>query len=347
MSHAITSVPGTDLSVLLNPQGPRRQPMRGFDDEFIDIVDYIVRITHRIWEERNVHRIYDYYGADCMVHGSRGDSVGVDNVVGGTVQTLHTFPDRRLIADDVIWGGDEDAGFYSSHRISSTGTNLGYSGYGPPTGKRLRWKVIADCVCHENKIVEEWLVRDEMSMLTQLGFDVNEAVTKIATNLPKHFADEARALLDKLHSEQPPKLTNSVDGGIEHFVRSSLHNVWNCRKLSEIYERYAYNYACHSASGRELFGHDGYMQFVTTWLAAFPDGALSIEHFCAVPNGEAGFRTAVRWRFVGTHTGNGIYGAPTGKPVCVLGMTHHTVQHNRFVEEWTVFDELALLAQLR
>jgi predicted ester cyclase len=29
-----------------------------------------------------------------------------------------------------------------------------------------------------------------------------------------------------------------------------------------------------------------------------------------------------------------------------LGITHHTVRHGRFVEEWTVFDELALMAQL-
>ena len=29
-------------------RGPRRQSMRGFEDTYVDIVDYIVRITHRI-----------------------------------------------------------------------------------------------------------------------------------------------------------------------------------------------------------------------------------------------------------------------------------------------------------
>ena len=345
--NPITTIHGNDLSVLLHPTGPRRQPMHGFDAEFIDIVDYIVRITHRIWEERNIHKIYDYYGTDCVVHGSRGDSVGVENVVSGTVQTLHTFPDRRLIADDVIWGGDENVGYYSSHRISSTGTNMGYSSYGPPTHKRLRWKVIADCLCHENRVIEEWLVRDEMHIVQQLGFDIDTVVAAIATKLPPSFADEARALLDQLHREQPPKLRMPAANDIEDFVRSSLHNLWNCRQLSEIYQRYVYNYECRSASGRNLFGHDGYMNFVTDWLGAFPDGKLSVDHFCAVPNPDGSQRTATRWRFVGTHKGIGIYGAPTGKPVCVLGMTHHTVKNGRFVEEWTVFDELALMAQLR
>ena len=32
----------------------RRMAMRGFEDDYPDIVDYIIRITHRIWEEKEV-----------------------------------------------------------------------------------------------------------------------------------------------------------------------------------------------------------------------------------------------------------------------------------------------------
>ena len=39
--------------------------MRGFDAEFTDIVDYILRITYRIWEGKQVGLCYDYYSADC------------------------------------------------------------------------------------------------------------------------------------------------------------------------------------------------------------------------------------------------------------------------------------------
>ena len=31
-----------DISRMVPPEGERRQPMRGFDDRFVDIVDYIV-----------------------------------------------------------------------------------------------------------------------------------------------------------------------------------------------------------------------------------------------------------------------------------------------------------------
>ena len=28
--------------------------MKGFEDTYVDIVDYIIRITHRIWEDQDV-----------------------------------------------------------------------------------------------------------------------------------------------------------------------------------------------------------------------------------------------------------------------------------------------------
>jgi len=35
-------------------QRPRRQALEGFEPIYSDIVDYILRCTHRIWEEKNV-----------------------------------------------------------------------------------------------------------------------------------------------------------------------------------------------------------------------------------------------------------------------------------------------------
>jgi hypothetical protein len=51
---------GTDRQ-LLHPPTRRRQSMRGFDPAYVDIVDYIVRITHRIWEQKDIGYIYDTY----------------------------------------------------------------------------------------------------------------------------------------------------------------------------------------------------------------------------------------------------------------------------------------------
>ncbi len=120
--------------------GERRQPMRGFDPQYTDIVDYIIRITHKIWEEKAVGYIYDTYQHNCVVHTSGGDVHGREVVVASTLQTLAGFPDRKLYGDDLIWSGNENDGFHTSHLITSVAHNTGSSSYGPPTGRRVVWR---------------------------------------------------------------------------------------------------------------------------------------------------------------------------------------------------------------
>jgi hypothetical protein len=86
---------------------PRTQPMAGFEPQFTDIVDYIVRITDEIWVDRAVGRIYDTYDAGCTIYSSYGVARGVEAVVAATVTTLHGFADRTMHHVNVAWSGDE------------------------------------------------------------------------------------------------------------------------------------------------------------------------------------------------------------------------------------------------
>ena len=83
-----------------------------------------------------------------------------------------------------------------------------------------------------------------------------------------------------------------------------------------------------------------------TLLVAFPDAAVHIDHLYWLGNDAEGYRVAVRWTLQGTHHGPGLYGDPTGRRVNIMGITHYHVKNGKFVEEWTVFDEMALLKQL-
>lgn len=79
------------------------------------------------------------------------------------------FPDRRLLAEDVIQSGDDIHGYLSSHRIISTMTHRGDGALGPATGRRVHARTIADCVCRDNRVVHEWLVRDQGAIALQIG----------------------------------------------------------------------------------------------------------------------------------------------------------------------------------
>ncbi|MBL8580849.1 MAG: hypothetical protein JNL61_01310, partial [Rhizobiaceae bacterium] len=84
---------GTDNFIGKAPEGLVSQPMRGFDPTYVNIIDYIVRITHRIWEEKDIGYIYDSYSHDCTVWDDLGLQYGRDKIVADTVHTNNAFPD--------------------------------------------------------------------------------------------------------------------------------------------------------------------------------------------------------------------------------------------------------------
>jgi hypothetical protein len=143
--------------------------MRGFAAEFRDLDHYIRVITDRIWEGRRIDDIRTYYSDPCIVETPMSVSTAVEDVISGTRATLAMFPDRRLLAEDVIQSGDDAHGFLSSHRIISPMTHLGDGSFGRATGARIHARTIADCVCKDNRIIHEWLVRDQAAIALQIG----------------------------------------------------------------------------------------------------------------------------------------------------------------------------------
>jgi len=55
--------------------------MNGFDSEFKNLKDFILKITYRIWEERGVERIRDYYGEKALVKTPTSVSDNVEDVI--------------------------------------------------------------------------------------------------------------------------------------------------------------------------------------------------------------------------------------------------------------------------
>jgi hypothetical protein len=138
----------------------RLQPMRGFDEDYTGIVDYIVRCTHKIWEEGGMGLLYTHYSHNVVVHTPYGITYGREQMLADSIAGLSAFPDRRAYADEVIWTDDDERGFHTSHRVIGTGRNTGYGVYGPPTGRKVLTRTIANCFVKENMIREEWLVRE-------------------------------------------------------------------------------------------------------------------------------------------------------------------------------------------
>ena len=156
--------------------------MQGFDAKFKDFPDYILGITHEIWEQRGVETLNHYYAPEIIVRSPASVVVGNQTVIDATNATLEEFPDRQLLGEDVIWCGSPEDGLLSSHRILSTATHSNDGVYGKATGTKLKYRVIADCHAKNNTIDDEWLIRDQAAIVRQLGIDPKDyARTQIET----------------------------------------------------------------------------------------------------------------------------------------------------------------------
>jgi predicted ester cyclase len=340
-----------DISELMALGQERTQSMKGFEDCYVDIVDYIIRCTHRIWEEHGIGLIYSHYTHNIPIWTTEGLIYGREAVVSGTVSTQAAFPDVRLYGDEVIWAGNDEDGFHTSHRIMWVGHNTGHSKYGPPTGRRIVRCGIANCFVKENRIVKEWIARDELGLVLQLGFDPHELARKMARKEAVRRVDEdpVPAFERVVGQGTPVELDPPPsDGGfdVEDFIRRSYHEIWNWRLLNKIDAYYVPNVECHTSANRELYGRAALTGFILSLLAAFPDAAMNIDHMYWIGNEDDGYRVAVRWTLQGTHGGPGVYGEPTGKRIRVMGISHHMLKDGRIAEEWMIFDEFALLKQL-
>jgi predicted ester cyclase len=334
-----------NLSVL-SAQGrtPPPQAMRGFDPQYATIVDYIVRITHRIWEEADMGYIYDTYASDIAVHTGYGTSYGVEEVLSGSVAFLAALPDRRMYAEDVIWTGDDETGFHTSHLIANTATNSGYSPWGPPTGKRVSFLAIANCLVRENRIIEEWLVRDTGALIRQLGFDLWEAARAGGAQQALAISGET----ERLSGQRPPARYRERHDGwhIEDFVRRMVDEVFNGRRFSVLAETHQAGAVMRVPGNHRLYGVGNIRAYLLNLLAMFPDAAMTVEHLYWLGDTARGYRVALRWRLQGTQRNYGFYGKPTGKRINILGISHLHVLEQQVTEHILLFDELAVVMQL-
>ena len=317
--------------------------MKGFSDRFTDFPDYILGITQEIWEQRKLATLHHYYAPDIPVRSPGSIVFGNKGVIGATMATLAEFPDRRLLGEDVIWSGTPEEGMLSSHRILSTATHLGDGVYGKATGKKLRYRIIADCHAINNQINDEWLIRDQGAVVRQLGWDPKEYAVDLI---------EREGGADKCVQPFHP----SIDKGGPYTGRGN-DNAWG-EKYADILNRIMgadlgvipaeYDRAVTGfyPGGKELLSTDGVDDFWISLRAAFPSATFTIDHQIGREDPMMPPRAAIRWSLTGKHDGWGAFGEPSSAEVHVMGISHVEFGPWGIRREYTLFDETSIWKQI-
>ena len=227
----------------------------------------------------------------------------------------------------------------SSHRIFSTATGVDKSGAAAP----LAYRVVADCHAKNNQIDDEWLVRDQGVIARQLGYTPREYAQKYIDdnggpdNCQRPFtpADEVAG---------PYKgIGNSNEWGQRY---ADILNKIMSHEFSVVAKEYDRACQLEQPSGKTGHSHHDAESFWMGLRACFPSATFSIDHQIGREDPLMSPRAAIRWSLHGKHEGVGMFGAPSGADVYVMGICHAEFGPWGLRREYVLIDEVAIWKQI-
>jgi steroid delta-isomerase-like uncharacterized protein len=125
-------------------------------------------------------------------------------------------------------------------------------------------------------------------------------------------------------------------------VRRFIEEVWNNGNLDAIDELISEDHVDHDpAQAESPGGREGVRAFVQMYRAAYPDTHIEMGEMVA-----EGDLVAGNWTATGTHQGELMGIAPTGRSISITGMGMDRIRDGQIVESWGNYDSLGMLAQL-
>jgi steroid delta-isomerase-like uncharacterized protein len=118
-----------------------------------------------------------------------------------------------------------------------------------------------------------------------------------------------------------------------------VYTLWNRRELEEAFKYFAPDYVEHPTSGDATFKQ--MKKSTAEFYAAFPDAIATIKDMVA-----EGDKIAVRVTWEGTHKGEFMGIAPTGKKINITNHAIFRITAGKWAESWATIDGLRFLQQL-
>ena len=326
--------------------------LRGFPG-WRDVPDYIGGITYDIWEGRRIGALTSLYAPGLVVRWPAAELVDKRGVIAATLATLAEFPDRELLSEDVIWCRDAarsdetSEAFLSSHRLYCTATHTGPGVYGAPTGRRLAYRILADCSIRSGAVDDEWLVRDQGAIVRQMGEDLAGWTRGLIAREggPEFCVRPYTPTRDRMGPYKGGGNRSDWGARLSRAIREAMEDAPSA--VSRLWDR-----ACELARPGHVSGH-GRAEAERFWLglrSALPSARLELRHAVGRDDPLMAPRASVRWSLDGRHDGPGMFGPPSGAHVHVMGITHAEfgapAGPDLIRREWTLIDETAVWKQI-
>jgi predicted ester cyclase len=115
-------------------------------------------------QRNNIRALQATHAETHVSHLPTGDHYGPEGVRIDMAGLLESFPDLRIVLEDVY-----DAGESVAYRFKATGTHLGaFLGF-TPTGRSVHIEGLGIDRIQDGKFIERWIQFDSFGLLQQLG----------------------------------------------------------------------------------------------------------------------------------------------------------------------------------
>ena len=118
----------------------------------------------------NIDLLGEYCTDDCIIHRPEVEEpiIGIENFKTGLARVIDSYSSIKTTIHDIFGTGDR-VSCRLSHLAVHRDNWKSRIGYHKVAGKTVSWSAIANFRLEKGKIAEEWVCRDELGMLIELG----------------------------------------------------------------------------------------------------------------------------------------------------------------------------------
>ena len=276
--------------------------------------------------------IFDTVAAPGVVyHGATvGDESGLEALKRIYGEALTGLPGIQYTLVSSVAAGDAVAARFAVEGVH-TGDFRGFA----PTGDTITWNHAAFARVECGQIAEMWAEVDQLDRLQQFGVLTEEGPAARMAGATVHQEATPVIPVDSADcaSQSPEESIAVVDR-----LRAEVYNQGDFDVMPEIF---AEGYRHGSANGPDAIGIAEGAKRIGGFVTALADLEWTFDEVIA-----EGDRVAARWTTRGTHDGDLLGFAPTGKPVEFTGISFFTVRCGKIVEFQTEMDAAGLLEQV-
>lgn len=248
-----------------------------------------------------------------------GQEPGIEGLKKAYQMFSDPFPDIYYIFDDIIAEGDLVVG-----RGIITATHKGEFFGVPATGKKVAWTGTRLFRLKNNMLTEGWFNLDMLSLMQQMGVVPTPPDAQAGPVTP------------------PEKITGapSTPEANRALMERFIDEVWNKGNL-DVADEVFHPQATSPSAPQLPPGAEGVKMIAGMFRSAFPDYWMKITHLVA-----EGDRVAARFTQGGTHKGDLMGIAATGKEVSWTEIGILRIADGKVVESWYEVDMMGMMQQL-